>query len=196
MVTRLRTGQRMRVCISRIEKPIGVPYGRQATDPKSHGYVNLRENPEQIALIPEIHDWPELESTLRELNRTDSPFQTLGCEKAEIHPNDGSHGVSGYVDIAFVDLAIAQRWDIHLRLFQIFQQQMVAQWPGEATSVEFVMQPTQWIELQQSSWSFSVWVVVGNCRTETAAKEEWSATLKIVREFLLSSELSGFVASC
>lgn len=49
-------GQSMRVCVSRTEKPVGVPYFRPADDPKSHSYVDLKEHPEKISLIPEIRD--------------------------------------------------------------------------------------------------------------------------------------------
>jgi len=185
----------MRVCVSRTENPIGVPYMRQEADSNSHSYVDLRQSLEQISLIPEIRDWPELETTLRDINRAGSRFQTLGCEKSEIRPNDGSYGVSGYVDIAFEDLTIAKQWDFHVRLFQIFQAQAVTRWPDAGTCVEFVMQPTHWIELQQQSWSFSVWVIVGNCRSTIEAKERWSAALKVVREFLLANETFGLITA-
>lgn len=181
----------MRVCVSRIEKPIGVPYFRPDEDPNSHSYIELKEHPEQISLIPEIRDWPELEATLREMNSISSRFKTLGCEKSEIRPNDGSYGVSGYVDVAFEDLALAKNWDAHLRLFQIFQAQAVTQGPDTGTCMEFVMQPTQWIELQELAWSFSVWVIVGCCRSGAEAKEKWSAALKVVREFLLAEKSSA-----
>ncbi|MGA8221775.1 MAG: hypothetical protein WB780_08985 [Candidatus Acidiferrales bacterium] len=131
---------------------------------------------------------------MRDLNAS-SRFKTIGCEKSPIRPNDGSCGVSGYVDVAFEDLALAKQMEPHLRLFQFFQGYAVSRWPDTGTCVEFVTQPTQWIELQQVSWSFQVWVVAGNCGSAIEAKEKWSAALKVVREFLLADEIFAMVTA-
>jgi hypothetical protein len=38
------------------EKPLGIPYFR--SEPGSHSYVNLREEPDKITLLPELTDCP------------------------------------------------------------------------------------------------------------------------------------------
>lgn len=85
--------------------------------------------------------------------------------------------------------------EMHLRLCQIFQARAVNRWADTGTCVEFVMQPTQWIELEQVSCSFQVWVIDANCRSAIEAKEKWSVALKAVREFLLANEIFDLVTS-
>lgn len=185
---------RMRVSISRAEKPIGVPYSRPAADPNSHSYVDLKQDPEGITQIPEIRDWPELEDALRALNAPEAPYRTIGCEKSAIKQADGAHGVSGYVEIALANLEIARRWDVNIQLIQAVQAEAVLRWSEENLFAEFVIHPALWIEVQQQTWCFEMWVIVAGLGTPENAKERWSEILREFRRCLLAPEVVNFLA--
>ncbi len=172
--------------ITKVTNPLGVPYARRAEDQSSHSYIDLKQHPDGLKDIPEIHGWPELSVTLEELNQPASAFRTLGCEKAEIDQGEGLCGISGYVQIGFEDLTRAKDEKNYAALFQRFHQHAAKGWPDNDTVVEFEMQPTLFIELGETCWSFSFWLVVRNCKKGVEAREKWSSALKFFREFLLA----------
>jgi len=169
----------MRVTVIRGEKPLGIPYLRQPGDPNSHGYIDLKLHPEQISLIPEARNWPELERTLITLNQPGSRYRTHGCEKALCCGDDG-HGVSGYVGVRFEELAQAEDGLAYSSLFDAFKERASGGWPEDDVFVQFEMQPTLLREVRRQVWSVSVWIVVRGHKTEESAKERWSAALKFV----------------
>jgi hypothetical protein len=64
-------------------KRVGVPYSMPEYRPSSqcHGYVDLKSNPEDIKLLPEIKSgFGELRRMLILLNGRRSLFQTIGCD--------------------------------------------------------------------------------------------------------------------
>ncbi len=171
---------------------MSVPYLRSPNDPNSHSYVDLKRNPDQLSLIPEIRGWPELEWTLIELNRDGAPFSTIGCEKAICQDSaTGSHGVSGYVQVRLEDLTLAKDEKSYSRLFHRFVQEAQKGWPDNDTFVEFEMQPTASHDRDEAYWSFTFWLIVRNCATEPEAREKWSRALKFFREFLVENGTSG-----
>ena len=173
----------MFVKVTKNEKPLGIPYFRPPDDTNSHSFVDLRQHPEQIALIPEIRDWPELEATLIDLRKPGSAFRSHGCEKQFCEDGSG-HGVSGYVGVWFDDISRAKSLEAHAEFFDRFQKEALTGWPDTDTFVEFEVQPTILREENATIWSFSIWLIVRGCASQEAAKEKWSAALKFVREFL------------
>jgi len=176
----------MRITITRATKPICLPYHRPSSDPKSHSYVDLKKYPDEIASIPEIRGWPALESALVDLNRGDT-FRTVGCEKC-FCPNADLWGVSGYLQVCFEDLALARDIDSHSHLFGAFEQHAAHAWPDNDTTVEFEMQETVSADKDMVFWSFSIWLVVPNCRSQDEAKQKWSSALRFICGFLLSTK--------
>jgi hypothetical protein len=75
------------VLLSVEHKPLGIPYNRSESDKGSHGFIDLRKRPDQISLIPELAEWPELRETVIELNSITGPFKTLGCAEF-FYPNE------------------------------------------------------------------------------------------------------------
>lgn len=178
----------MQIKITNADRPLTFPYRRPVIDPNSHSYIDLKKNPDQLRLIPEIRDWPELEHTLVELNRPGSPFSTIGCEKAILQdPTNGLSGVSGYVQIRLEDLSLAKNPHSYLRLFRAFEERAFAGWPDNDTLVEFEMQPTASDDRDEIYWSFSFWLIVRNYKTVAEACSGWSKALRFFREFLSES---------
>lgn len=175
--------------ISHAPTPIVVPYLRPPDDPQSHSYIDLKKNPEQLTLIPEISEWPELESTLVELNRPLSPFSTIGCEKCIC--GEGPYGVSGYVQFRLEDLSLAINENSYVRLLSRLYRKAVAGWPRDDATVELELQKTASDDRDELYWSAALWLIVRGCDTSDRAKMLWSAALRFIRESLLENGFDG-----
>jgi hypothetical protein len=82
----------------------------------------------------------------------------------------------------------------YIQLIQAIQGEAVARWVDENLWVEFVIHPALWIELQQQSFCFELWVIVAGCATPEKAKEQWSKILREIRRCLLAPEVVNFLA--
>ena len=56
---------------------LGLPYGDRA----ERRFWNVKKDPKLVDNIPELGDFPELKSFVAAINRPESRFGTLGCEK-------------------------------------------------------------------------------------------------------------------
>ena len=111
------------------ETPLGVPYARSERDQMSHDYVNLREQPDFVALLPELRDAPSLRSLVEALNSTNGPFETYGCEKwSQPWSHEQFPGFNmrfgSYVDFAFVEKRQCQTQNIYHQLVNSFRQRV------------------------------------------------------------------------
>jgi hypothetical protein len=85
-----------------------VPYLAEAReDSMNHGFLDLRDRPDLIKLVPEAAKSEGLGEILRALNVAGSPFMSLGCEH-RLNPLDGSaNGFTcyfhSYTDITYRD---------------------------------------------------------------------------------------------
>ncbi|MDT0359341.1 hypothetical protein RJO15_26395 [Herbaspirillum huttiense F1] len=70
---------------------------------RNNGGIDLLTNPEQIDLIHELAESPQLYDLVLELNRPGRPLMTLGCAYGE---DDGFF--CGYLDLSIRDLPVAQ----------------------------------------------------------------------------------------
>src|SRR6185369_2681298 len=103
---------------------MSVPYLRRG-DPNSHDYIDLKANPEQIDLLPEVKDWPELKTALQTINGF-SGLRTLGCAhwlSPELDEQKRTF-VSSYIQFCFDKLRTDVRVNYslyHLLSGQLFQ---------------------------------------------------------------------------
>lgn len=71
--------------------------------PKSigYGFFDLKEEPERAFEIVEAQGLPELQRLLQFFASPDSPFFSIGCEKAVWEQGDRRFSVRGYVEFSF-----------------------------------------------------------------------------------------------
>src|SRR6267143_1753663 len=86
-----------------------VPYPAAVHDNgANHGFIDLRDRPELVALIPEVQRANGLAELLREINAPGSALMSMGCECSlfETTPEgEPACYVGGYVDVTFRDPA-------------------------------------------------------------------------------------------
>ncbi len=73
-------------------------------------YVDLRNNPEAVASLDEVHQFPELGPLLCALNATGSPYQTAKCDAwfdtlmdIDDEPYQAAIKCASYVDVFFAE---------------------------------------------------------------------------------------------
>jgi hypothetical protein len=97
-------------CIVYVEDSWGpaVPYPSVNRDDggRNNGYRRVKGDDDLIAKIPEVEGFPEYRDFLKATNASDSPIESVGCEKCffpvEDHPAIKSQ-LGSYTDIVFSD---------------------------------------------------------------------------------------------
>jgi hypothetical protein len=121
-----------------------VPYGSVVReDGTNHGWVDLRDRPDLVDLIPEVRDLPGMQAILRTANDNQSPLMSIGCEKG-LFPVDGhypiTHMVGGYIDLAF-RIGDCNGPDQLIKLARLILSKVEPTPPGVTTGYEFLVQP-------------------------------------------------------
>lgn len=83
--------------------PIPYPPARRRDGNLNHGYIATKGNPEAIAAIAELQDWPDYESLIQAINCATGTTETVGCEKGFFDCDAGAAKVylGSYTDIVF-----------------------------------------------------------------------------------------------
>ena len=168
------------------ESPLGIPYYRPEDDPTSHSYVNLRQQPDLIAVLPELQKSVPLKEFVAALNASNSPFETFGCEKwsapwsHEQFPGFITrHG--SYVEIALLDKRHCSTPDVYSKLVNEFRAYAAANPVYDVMHVHFTLRKT--VSTDLAWWSLCCWNY-GIGRNDAEAERWWSEGLRYFRMFL------------
>jgi hypothetical protein len=169
-------------------KPLGIPYYRPDDESRSHGYVNLRQQPEAIEDLPELKGCAPLRDFVTALNAEDSPFETLGCEKwmepwsHEQFPGFVTrHG--SYVDIALADKSQCSTPDVYHDLIHAFRAYAQEHPVYDVMHVYFALRPT--VSADQAWWTLEFWNY-GIGRNGADAERWWEEGICYFQGFLES----------
>lgn len=121
-----------------------VPYGSTVrTDGTNHGWMDLRDRPDLVDLIPEVRDLPGMQAILRTANDSQSPFMSIGCEKG-LFPVDGHHPIThmlgGYIDLVF-RMGDSNNAEQLIEIARLILSKVEPTPPGVTTGYEFLVQP-------------------------------------------------------
>jgi len=78
----------------------------------NHGYIRSKGRSGEVAAIPEVQGWPELQRILDIVNATESPIESVGCEKSFFPMSEeGSPRLKlgSYIDVVFSEAALNDR---------------------------------------------------------------------------------------
>jgi len=168
-----------------LNQKLGFPYFTP-NDP-SRRYLDLKANPNQTELIPEIKGFPELRPLIETLNRPEARFRSLGCEAALEPLSDQSQQwkLTSYVDVAFDPLMLnfeLHRFESLGGDFREWLQQENAQ-VNNLTGIEFVVGSCCFNELG-CRWGYylALWVH-GYGRSVLEARVNWIVALNRLDRF-------------
>lgn len=145
----------------------------------NHGYVPLKGNVDNAARIPEAVGWPELEQLLRAANASDSPIESVGCEKA-FFPVTGHAEICVklglYINLVFSDPALNDRPQNILWLASRLAPAVAGcqRWWSE---VELCLQRFRGIQGAAAPWGTLI-RVTGYGRDERQARELWGVSIQ------------------
>ena len=186
------------------DDPVLVVPWSDADDPAGRClFVDLRENPYDLDLIPEAELHPPLMQALRALNGGRSPVFTAKCDAwkmdaeelsalqadLDLTPEDTPSGFMSYLDVLWRERALfvslhhqQQRLDRLIRLLEPLDQPYAA--------AECVLRPAL-VDLAGPQEGFAVTLYVKALGTDAAeAYAHWSAALAVVVAKVRAKDLS------
>jgi hypothetical protein len=146
----------------------------------NYGYRRVKGDPVAVSKIPEVEGCPELGEFLVVVNATESPIESVGCEKCCTGSNLPSaepqlqHG--SYVDLIFTETALNAIPENHLLLScHLLKAVEGSQSWWSTTQIE--LQRLKCIEGADCAWNLLL-RVIGFGRTEEQARKLWGESLR------------------
>jgi hypothetical protein len=165
----------------------GVPYGGADEDrpdgARNYGFKPLKSNPAEITLIPEAQGIPALKNALIVLNAENSPFFTIGCEKAS-GKKDSGYWMNGYLEFAFNYKELVADAKFYFNLFYLFNQWYWNQRPQIGVQYNFELYGAMFLAANVSGFTITAWISAGSYLTEELAQIAWEGALDGLITFL------------
>ncbi|MDE3105211.1 MAG: hypothetical protein KGK08_08545 [Acidobacteriota bacterium] len=166
-------------------------------------FIDLRQNPYDLDLIPEAEQHPALLHALRALNAGRSPFFTAKCDvwaldederaalrlELDLPEHETSHGMASYIDLIARDRTTFASFH-HMELLLERLCRRAESLPHPLAQLDCVLRPAL-LDLTgpQEGFAFSLYVkALGH--DEEAAHTQWAEALTAVCALLRSRELA------
>lgn len=182
-------------------KRIGVPYlpdnglidGKVREDnAQNFGFKVLKGNPDAVQNIPEIEDDESLKNALIKINRLETDFFTIGCEKAVVF-NDGSNGMikgylkSGYIQISYNYYLLTGQKNYE-ELYKRFEEFLIKATDNLPVKFTWAIQETWFNDIGKLGYSVGIKIVTAVCNSTETFENIWDIALKILNDFLFNDE--------
>lgn len=165
----------------------GIPYGGADEDrpdgSRNHGFKPLKSNPAEIIAIPEAQGITALMNALIALNAADSPFFTVGCEKA-FGKSDSGHWINGYLEFAFNYCELVSDAAVYFKLFFLFNQWYSEQKQQVNVQYHFELEGADFLDANVSGFTITAWISAGTYPTKEFAQTAWEGALDTLVTFL------------
>ncbi len=165
----------------------GIPYGGADEDrpdgSRNHGFKPPKTNPAEISAIPEIQGIAALKNALIALNAAESPFFTVGCEKAS-GKIDSGYWMRGYLEFAFNYSELVADASFYFKLFFLFNQWYWNQRPQIGVQYNFELEGATFLDANASGLTITAWISAGPYPTEELARTAWEGALDMLVTFL------------
>jgi hypothetical protein len=170
----------------------GIPYGGanedRADGSRNHGFKTLKSNPAEIVAIPEAEGVSALKNALIALNAADSPFFTVGCEKA-FGKNDSGHWVRGYLEFAFNYSELVADAAFYFKLFFLFNQWYWQQNQHVGVQFNFELEGAAFLDASVDGFTITAWISAGTYATKEVAQASWEGALDTLVVFLREQDV-------
>jgi hypothetical protein len=162
-----------------------IPYGwtHRADGQRNHGFIDLRDHPELVTLIPEAQDSVGMQAILRALNAPGFRFMSLGCARRpfpcqDAKPGEPTHLCDGYIQVAYRDSALNTDPARFVTLAQVILSRIG---PSAEHHIQFVMtvEPLRSFFNDESRYALMV-QPRGYGDSEAAALAAWDHAAKSV----------------
>jgi hypothetical protein len=177
------------------EAGIGIPYPAEEHPggDRNHGYFDLKRSAELIETVPELHNFPELLSLVRELNHRRSIVRSLGCAKSFDPSNEPFFGrkLTSFVRFCFEILQWNCNRENYRMLFDSFESSQREAVPSlsDLVAVEFDVDPAYFRDHKINGWAMTVWNS-GLGRDDSEARQTWGRGVECVERFFAAQRTS------
>jgi hypothetical protein len=165
----------------------GIPYGGSGVPREdgsaNYGFKALKGKPEEAARIAEAQDNEHLKNALVAINDRDTPFFTVGCEKA-FNKDDGSHWAKGYLELAFNYCDMVGDAQSYFKLFFEFNNLIVNSRFDLPVQYHFELEPAYFIDANCHGFTVAIWITTADLPTAEEAREAWGEAVNFLTDYL------------
>lgn len=164
--------------------PVPYPSCIRENGGTNYGFIRTKGDPNAIASIPEIENWPEYRVLLERINAVDTPIESVGCEKCFFPCSKGDANVQlgSYTDLIFCDLPMNDDPLNFLKLSAAIAPAMKDSKMWWSTA-EFGIQRAKGIPSCTQPWSFML-RISGHGRDEDEARRSWNESVDRVGQLI------------
>ena len=188
------------------DDPVLVVPWSDPSNPDRH-FIDLRENPYDLDLLPEAEQYPPLMHALRALNATRSPIFTAKCDAWPLDPTQNTEelerlrleldhlaeetpaGFASYIDLLWRERSIFASFHQHEQLLHRLDRRS-APLDHPYAMLDCVLRPAM-IDITgpQEGFAISLYIkALGH--DEHTAEENWAAALKDIAALLRTKDLA------
>jgi hypothetical protein len=163
-----------------------VPYQHQPKDGgPGTGFVNLKRQPADSALIPEAIEDGDLLSALDKINHLDTGVFSVGCDLTKAADDDG-YKFSGYIEFAINDQTQVGDPDKYFSLFFRFYNQLAQTAFAQVVRFDWVIIPAIFTEPDIRGFTCSVKMNCPYYPSQAQANGAWSDAISQIASLLVS----------
>lgn len=167
-----------------------VPYpGIQHASSRNYGFINVKSKPEEAAKIVEAQDSEALKDAIVRINHADTPFFTIGCEKA-FNQKDGIFWTRGFIEFAFNFCELVGDAQAYFPPFFHFNNRLLNTKFDLRVSFEWQLEGNFFKDGNCNGFSCVVWITTGDCLTDGESRKIWETSVRIVADHLAEWKLS------
>ena len=177
------------ISLSIENKVKNVPYKKETRNGSiNNGFINLRDNPNNIKKITEVLDNPPLKNTIIKLNSNKSKFFTIGCEKRLNH-NANQFCYKGYIELAFNDTELVEDIYNYFNLFYLFNDYIYHKkedlFIKDNIKFHWEISTINFKEIKARGYSITPWITTQWYNNKKQREKSWEKSLKIISDFIL-----------
>lgn len=165
-----------------------IPYHavpRTSDETSNHGFVALKGRPaEEIRAIPEASGVKALERFLVIVNDIETPFFSVGCEKAFNFDARWGHWGRGYVEFSFNHPTLAADAQNYFKLFFEFSRRLALVQPPVSVSYCWELDRAEFVVTKTTGFTVAVWVQTDDMACQEEVVTAWCHGLDVLTEFL------------
>ena len=175
--------------INQRSKSIPYPAASDAGS-QNFGFRVLKGKLDKIGNIQEAKNSQCIQEILRTLNADDSPFFSVGCEKA-FNEGPNGHWAKGYIEFAFNYSKLVTDATYYFPLFFHFNKHATDFLPHHDVQFWWDLQPANFVAAKCVGFSCCVWVTTGMIATSNGARNEWESAVTLLSSFLRAAKQSN-----
>jgi len=155
----------------------------EAKGSANYGFRNLKIKPSLIATIPELATDKSLETLVREINKKETCFFTVGCDSEQISSPEG-YQRKGYLEFAWNCTGCIQDAINYFALYFHFEKSLREKRFNQPVNLRWVIQEASFSDADINGFSCVVHVETRSLSSAEQAEQAWQLSLRMIQAYL------------